>query len=846
MEKAADKKLTPLMKQYWDVKSVHTDKILFFRMGDFYELFDQDAVTAAPILGIALTARNKNQADATPMCGMPHHSVANYINKLLSHNFKVAICDQIEDPSTAKGIVKRAVTRILSPGMVYDPDTLDQITSNYICSYDETTVSFLDATTGEAFFYKFGNEIEKQKLINILQPVELVLDSKTYNKYLENKTELSGPCVTEHNELTGKNIHISSARLISYAVTMQGETVLQTLGEFEERFFAERMELNFQTVKHLEIFETYRGETKGSFFQAINKTKTAAGARKLKNWILFPLQNPESILNRQAQVKAWVNNPADLKRLRQVFSEMGDIERRLGKISNPTCNARDFIALKNSLVAGLQVSELSRGPRSLSKNSFTKDLEVASQKISSLIQKIERTIVDEPPLSTKNGHMIRAGFDTDLDHLIKLTEDSQGLLNEMEAREKETYQIPSLKIRYNSVFGFYIEVTKTHTDKVPKHYVRKQTLTNAERYITDELYKLEQQVLSAKTKREELEFAIFESLKNEILKNAQELLKFAHEWSEVDVISSLAWLAIEMNYTMPSFTKNRSLKLKSSRHPVIEQLSLKPFVPNDIEIAPNGCMLLTGPNMAGKSTLMRQVALTAILAQMGSFIPAKESQIPIFDRIFTRIGASDNLSEGLSTFMVEMTETAYLLKNSTEKSLVVLDEIGRGTSTYDGMSLAQAILEYLVTQVRSTTLFATHYHEITSLQARYPQIENVHMRVAEASLSKGIEITFLYTLTRGPANKTYGIEVAKLAGLPVQVTNLAKKLLEQKEGLREESLPLFSSNFTELSKGELEESSVEFPDKYRDVIEEISKFPTAQTSPLDALNKIEAWKKELN
>ncbi len=832
------------MKQYWEVKSVHMDKILFFRMGDFYELFDQDAITAAPLLGIALTARNKNNPEATAMCGMPHHSVANYINKLLAQNFKVAICDQVEDPATAKGIVKRAVTRILSPGMVYDPDTLDQVTSNYICSYDETTVSFLEATTGEAFYYKFGNEIERQKLINILQPVELVLDSKNYKAYLENKTSLEGPCVTEHNELTGQNVNISSARLLSYAITMQGEKVLQTLGEFEERNFHQRMELNFQTIKHLEIFETYRGESKGSFFYAINKTKTSSGSRKLKNWILFPLQNPQEILSRQAEVEFWITNSADLKRLRQTLGEMGDIERRLGKISNPTCNARDFVSLKNSLLAGIAVSRMSK-----------KHSERALHNISKLVESIEKTIVDEPPLATKNGHMIRAGFDADLDRLMKLTEDSQSLLNEMELAEKEKYQIPSLKIRYNSVFGFYIEVTKTHTDKVPKHYVRKQTLTNAERYITDELYKLESQVLSAKTKREELEFAIFEILKTEILKNAQELLKFAHDWSEVDVMSSLSWLALEMNYAKPTFTGSRSLKLKSSRHPVIEQLTLKPFVPNDIDIAPNGCMLLTGPNMAGKSTLMRQVALTAILAQMGSFIPAKESTLPIFDRIFTRIGASDNLSEGLSTFMVEMTETAHLLKNSTEKSLVVLDEIGRGTSTYDGMSLAQSILEYLVTTVKATTLFATHYHEITSLQARYPQIENAHMKVAEDKGDrKNRDITFLYTLTRGPANKSYGIEVAKLAGLPVQVTNLAKKILEQKENTQEESLPLFSMQNASLSDREDDSFESDVSGKWTDllsqnartVLEEITRFPTSQTSPLEALNKIEIWKKNLN
>jgi DNA mismatch repair protein MutS len=830
-----DKKLTPLMKQYWEVKSVHMDKILFFRMGDFYELFDQDAVTVAPILGIALTARNKNNPEATAMCGMPHHSAANYINKLLSQNFKVAICDQLEEATAGKGIVKRGVTRILSPGMVYDPETLDQVTNNYICSYDETTVSFLEATTGECFYYKFSNENECEKLIQILQPVELILDSKNYKNYLEAKT-LDGPCVTEHNELTGKNVNVSSARLLSYAITMQGEKVLQTLQPFEERNFTQRMELNFQTIKHLEIFETYRGETKGSFFNAINKTKTAAGSRKLKNWILFPLQNLAEILKRQTQIEFWSQKSAELKRIRQILGEMGDIERRLGKISNPTCNARDLASLKNSLQAGVQVSKLSN-----------QHSEVELHNILKVIQLVEKTIVDEPPIATKNGHMIRSGFDSDLDRLIELSEDSQSLLADMEKREKDTYGISSLKIRYNSVFGFYIEVTKTHTDKVPKHYVRKQTLTNAERYTTDELYKLETQVLSAKTKREELEFAIFDSLRNEILKNAQTLLKFSQEWSEIDVVSSLAWLALEMNYTKPTFTKDRSLKLKNSRHPVIEQLTLKPFVPNDIEILPNGCLFLTGPNMAGKSTLMRQVALTAILAQMGSFIPAKESLLPIFDRIFTRIGASDDLSRGLSTFMVEMTETAYLLKNSTEKSLVVLDEIGRGTSTYDGMSLAQSILEYLVSKVKATTLFATHYHEITSLQSKYTQIENMHMKVAEQNANqKNKDILFLYTLTRGPANKSYGIEVAKLAGLPIEVTSLAKKILEQKENSQSADLPLFTQKNSEISETK-DSSETDFvTGKWKEIIEEITQFPTTMTSPLEALNKIENWKKTLN
>lgn len=816
------------MKQYWDVKSAHTDKILFFRMGDFYELFDQDAITAAPILGIALTSRNKNQEDATALCGMPYHSVAQHINKLLSLNFKVAICDQIEDPALAKGIVQRAVTRILSPGMVYDPNTLDQAQNNYLCSFDNKTVSFLDATTGEAFFYQYPHPQELQKLISILNPVEMVLKESDYKKVLEDKKSLTGPCLSEHNDLLGdEKLHESSRRLLSYAVSMQGQSLLQTLQNFEERYLVSRMELGSQVLKHLEIFKTYQGEDKGSFFSAINKTKTAAGARKLKNWILFPLLDQQEILKRQKVITSWYQNVGFLKQIRQILSLMGDIERRMGKISNPTCNARDLISLKESLRSGLEVSSLAQIHQ-----------KQETQIIYEIVKKIEETIVSEPPVLVRGGHIIQKGYSQELDELISLTEDAQSLLQKMEQEEKEKYQIPSLKIRYNQVFGFYIEVTKTHIEKVPKHYIRKQTLTNAERYTTDELHRLEGKVLTAKTKREELEFHIFENLCSEILKKAPQILKLAHDWSEVDVCSSLAWLALEMNYVAPEFAMDRSLDLKASRHPVIEQFAKSQFVSNDIYVHPHGCLLLTGPNMAGKSTIMRQVALTAILAQIGSYVPAEQARLPLFDRIYTRIGASDFLTEGLSTFMVEMTETAYLLKNATNKSLVILDEIGRGTSTYDGMSLAQSILEYLVTQVSCMTFFATHYHELTNLAGAFSQIQNVHMKVAE----KNHEITFLYTLTRGPANKSYGIEVARLAGLPVSVTNRAKKILEGKEQLQSRELPLFSTVDQDASCAE----SLYNNEKFEKILLEIQSSSLNQMTPLEAMNMIANWQKSLN
>lgn len=829
-----DKKLTPLMKQYWDIKSAHADKIVFFRMGDFYELFDQDAITAAPILGIALTARNKNHGDNTAMCGMPHHSVHNYINKLLALNYKVAICDQVEDPKEAKGLVKRAITRVLSPGMVYDPETLEATQSNYLAAYDDTTLAFLESTTGEAFYVVFKNQDERQTLISVLNPTELVLEDSQHKNELSQKKDLTGPCLSEHaikpDALTEeeKKLPLACQRLLSYAISMQGEKIRQTLESFKEKKLQKRMEISSQVLAHLEVFETYSGQKQGSLFYALNKTQSAAGARKLKNWMLFPLTDVSDIQGRQRSVEFWMKDLGKLKELRRLMAQMGDIERRLGKISNPNCNARDLISLKDSLETGLHLSNLAQLPIDAG---FLKDL----------IARVGSTIREDAPLSTQAGHMIREGFSKELDHLISLSTNSQKLLSELEAREKEATQISSLKVRYNQVFGYYIEVTKTHTDKVPLHYVRKQTLTNAERYITDELQKLESEILSAQAKRSELESYIFESLRTYVLKVAPQLLELSHHWSELDVQSSLAWLALEHSYCKPEFSESRVLKLEGSRHAVVEQLVS--FVPNSIEMQPGGCLLLTGPNMAGKSTLMRQIALTAMMAQMGSFVPAQKAQLPVFDSVFTRIGASDMMSEGLSTFMVEMKETAYLLKHATSKSLVVLDEIGRGTSTYDGMSLAQAILVYLVTKIRAFSLFATHYHELTTLVAQFPQIQNAHMRVGEKTVQGQKEIQFLYTLESGPANKSYGIEVARLAGMPAEVTVLAKKVLDSKEKSRsDEALPLFAQVES------VEEASVVDVTNplWEKIILDISKTSIATTSPIDALNKIHQWQKDLN
>ncbi|MGZ3772097.1 MAG: DNA mismatch repair protein MutS [Bdellovibrio sp.] len=829
--------VTPLMKQFWDIKSVHQDKILLFRMGDFFEMFFDDAVKAAPVLGIALTQRNKKSQDETPMCGVPHHSIAGPINKLLSAGFKVAICDQLEDPKTAKGIVKRGVTRVLTPGMVYDSDTLDGTKPHYLVSLDNESISFLDTTTGEAFFFRSQNISELLRFTQILPVAEVVI-SKDEEVLLSG---LDGILISHHDELIDplhnllrKQAPLSAARLVSYVKHLSGEEALATLAPFVERDLEHRLELSGTVLRHLEIFSTYKGEGLGSLFHAINRTQTSAGSRLLRQWLSFPLRDEKAIEQRLDSVEFWRSHVLELKRVRQILGQMGDIERRLGKISQPQCNGRDLLALAGSVHAGISALEVLVHAAG-GKAHF--------EPLRDLAYKIERTLVDEPPLSTKQGYLIRQGVSAELDELIELSTHSQALVARMEAEEKEMTGISSLKIRYNNVFGYYIEITNTHKDKAPAHYQRKQTLTNAERYCTEELVELERKVLSANTKRADLEFEFFETLRKQILAECPALLSLAHQCSEVDVVSALAWLSLEEKYVRPLFTENHSLKLKASRHPVVEQTVKKNFVANDIEIRPHSCLLLTGPNMAGKSTLMRQVALNAILAQMGSFVPCDEACLPIFDSIFTRIGASDQLSEGLSTFMVEMTETSAMLKNATKDSLVILDEVGRGTSTFDGMCLAQAILEHLLSDVKAMTFFATHYHELTSLDQSYGQIVNAHMTVAE----RNGEIRFLHTLVKGPALKSYGVQVAELAGLPVSVTKRAKSLLRDIEAKKVQvssQLSLLDQipNFEETMEAKMEAASCEVPVEIKGLLNEVDKYPLMQMSPLDAMNQIAKWK----
>ena len=807
-------KLTPLMQQYWEIKNQHTDKVVLFRMGDFYEMFHDDAETAAPILNIALTQRNKKAADSTKMCGVPHHSIAGPIAKLLAAGKKVAMADQIEDPALAKGIVKRAVTRVLTPGMVYDPDTLDQLSANYLASYDNHQLSFVDITTGEAFCYEVNDPTEREELLAMLSPAELVLPAGRWADRRKQNTISHGVV----SEFGGEKAGCMDV-LKEYIAHMQGAEILKSIGEFELRKRQSHLRLSATVVRHLEMFEGAQGGREGTLIEAVNRTQTSAGARLLKTWLAAPLLDQEELRHRQDEIEMWTGRASELKRFRQTLAQLGDVERRLGKVHSTTFNGRDLAAIAQSVLVGESLSA-------------THPLQ-AKANLSGLIdgvrlaRKIESTLKEELPLLVKEGGLIRQGVNPELDQLIELTQDSQKLLLELETREKEATGITSLKVRYNSVFGFYIELTKTHSHKAPSHYRRKQTLTNAERYTTDELDRLEEKVLSARSKRDQLEFEIFNGLRQEVIAFAPQLLSLARAWTRWDVLAGLAWLAIERGYKRPSFTEH--LKLELCRHPVVEQTLGRGFVPNTVKLVPGECILLTGPNMAGKSTLMRQVALIAVMAQIGSYVPAEKAELPLFHEIFTRIGASDALNEGLSTFMVEMTETAQILKRVGTRSLVIMDEIGRGTSTYDGMSLAQAILEHMVGIKKPFLLFATHYHELTSLSAIHPLLHNKHMSVQE----RAGEIQFLHTLKDGPANQSYGIHVAKLAGLPAQVTARAQNILAGFEG----------------TNGQLSLMPPLTPSPPPEVpawINEVRGLDLSRMTPLDALNKLSQWQREVS
>jgi len=821
-------KLTPLMQQYWEIKSQHEDKILLFRMGDFYEMFFDDAVKAAPILDIALTSRNKSQGIDVPMCGVPHHSIAGPINKLLRAGLKVAICDQVEDPAQAKGIVKRAVTRVVTPGVIYDPDELEATASIFVaCVVFGWEISLVDTTTGACFFACDLNESQVQFLLDQYRPKELLLDPEIKPSFVFS-SELM---VTRLDAVQNKEAKNSREIIRDYVLSLQGNELAKTLKSFEE-IKLDGLKLSTTTIRHLEIFETSQREKKGSLFWAVDRTLTPMGGRRQRSLLGNPSGDLKTIQERLDAVQ-WFFERAELRvDIRRLLRNLGDLERKIAKLSNPLCNARDLSALAASLQTILEIRDLVL-PASQGEAQYHLG---GSEKI---IQRIKANLRDELPVSVREGGMIREGVSSELDEYIRLATHAQQALAELEARERGASGIQSLKVKFNNIFGYSIEVTHANRSKVPAHFIRKQTLANAERYITEELTALEQKILSAEQKRREMEYRYFNELRLWALDRSQALFKIAYSIASLDVHQGLAELAFERGYVRPeilAFTE--SLELTASRHPVIEQLGLEKFIPNDIVLGRGECILLTGPNMAGKSTLMRQVALTVLLAHCGSFVPASQAKLPLMDQIFTRIGASDHLTAGLSTFMVEMVETAQIVSQATGNSLVILDEIGRGTSTFDGMSLAQAILEHFSQNTGSWTFFATHYQELTGLESKWPTIKNFHMAIREYKGS----LVFLRKLTRGAASKSYGIQVAKQAGLPVSITERAHQVLReielQSKAVVQDQLPLFAGAMVAAADGGDARRSA--------FVDELKGLQIDGLTPLEALNKLSQWQRTLS
>lgn len=790
-------KLTPMMQQYQTVKNAHPDQILFFRLGDFYEMFLDDAILVSKELELTLTKRS-TAGDGIPMCGVPYHAAESYINKLVNKGYKVAICEQIGDPK-AKGLTKREVIKIVTPGTVMNESALTSSKNNYIALiYEENHTIYLagaDISTGECFYSIYDGPDRCQllfdELYRLMMPELLLIKPFSYERELKNflSLRLNNCLVNElteitsqiedlmlqhfdvHNRPDNKIAHKAIATLLEYL----HETVKTDLTHLNKLTYLDSSKSLFidtYTLRNLEITRNLRdGGKKDTLYDVLDFTKTAMGSRLLRKWLEYPLLSPKKINDRLDAVANLVSDFSLRNNLREQLKEIYDFERLLTRMEVGTANARDMNALKSSLYV------LPAIKKSLAK-ATAKLLVNIHQKISTyddLVVLIDKAIIEDPSFSIREGGFIKDGYNQELDEYRNIAKNSKRLLQQMEEGEKNKTGIKSLKIGYNKVFGYYIEVRHSSTEMVPENYIRKQTLANAERYITPELKEFETKILGAQEKIVQLEYNLFAELRDILKTKISSIQNTAHEIAILDVLVSLAQAGDEYNYIRPKLLDDGTIHIKDGRHPLVERiLNRDLFVPNDTHLdnAQNEIMIITGPNMAGKSTYMRQSALLTLMTQVGSFIPAREASISPVDKIFTRIGASDDLVSGQSTFMVEMNEVSHILKYATNKSLVILDEIGRGTSTYDGMSIARAVIEHIRDHIGAKTLFATHYHELTDLE------DDVHVKnYCIAVKEKGSDVTFLRRIIRGSADKSYGIHVAKLAGLPQEVVKRAETIL---------------------------------------------------------------------
>ncbi|WP_336156031.1 DNA mismatch repair protein MutS [Fusobacterium polymorphum] len=867
---------TPLMQQYKKIKEEYKNEILMFRLGDFYEMFFEDAETASKELGLTLTKRNREKGQDVPLAGVPYHSVASYIAKLVEKGYSVAICDQVEDPKSATGIVKREVTRVITPGTIIDVDFLDKNNNNYIaCIKINTTeniaaIAYADITTGEfsVFEIKGKNFFEKALAeMNKIQASEILLDEKTYSEYIEifkEKISFSGVKFTEVSNvkkaenfitsyfnimsvevfsLKSKDLAIStSANLLHYIDELQKGNDLP-FSKIEYKNIDNIMELNISTQNNLNLVPKRNEETRGTLLGVLDNCITSVGSRELKKIIKNPFLNIEKIKQRQFYVDYFYNDVLLRESIREYLKDIYDIERIAGKIIYGTENGKDLLSLKDSIRKSLEIYRL------LKEHQEIKDiLDIDVKMLLDIYNKIELIIDAEAPFSVREGGIIKDGYNSELDELRKISKLGKDFILEIEQREKERTGIKGLKIKYNKVFGYFIEVTKANEHLVPEDYIRKQTLVNSERYIVPDLKEYEEKVITAKSKIEALEYELFKQLTSEIKEHIDSLYKLANRIANLDIVSNFAHIATKNSYVKPEMNEGEILEIKGGRHPIVETLIPSgTYVKNDIILDDkNNLIILTGPNMSGKSTYMKQVALNIIMAHIGSYVAADYAKIPIVDKIFTRVGASDDLLTGQSTFMLEMTEVASILNSATKKSFVVLDEIGRGTSTYDGISIATAITEYIHNIIGAKTIFATHYHELTELEKELERAINFRVEVKE----DGKNVVFLREIVKGGADKSYGIEVARLSGVPKEVLNRSRKILKKLENrknlienkIKAEQMMLFGTGFEEDFEEEETEILSENEVKVLDILKNMD---LNSMSPLESLLKLNELKKIL-
>jgi DNA mismatch repair protein MutS len=889
---AEDPKMTPMMQQFYNIKQQHPDKILFYRMGDFYEMFGDDAVKAAKVLQIQLTTRNKNKEGAIPLCGVPIHAYEQYLDKLTQAGFKIAICEQTEDPALAKGLVRREVVRIITPGTVVSANLLDENENSFLCAVylnlkaKRIGIVFCDLSTGE---FELGEEDMGAGWSNILEwihvyrPKEILVPDSTsakekplYQEFIKqcsqmvNNTSLRP--VIEHldkihfdlkTSTRALQFHFSVSTLAGFGIE-DDSTALNAAGaafhylkETQQDTLKHivsikpiqkenQMLLDESTIRNLELFESSGGSgSQHSLIYLLDRCKTAMGARKLRRWLAGPLRKKSNIENRLDSVQGFLDQDLLTDKIRTDLSKTGDLERIIARISLPIASITDVVRLRESLVPLPELEQLFQQLDNTALFEKTSDFDP----LLDLTELLNSYILPNPSKKLKDGGYINTGIDERLDELKTLMKNGKQFIANMEAEEKKQTGISSLKIGYNKVFGYFIEVSNTSKHLVPESYIRKQTLVNNERYVTEKLKELEESILTSEDEAIALELEIFSRLKDRLQSEIPRIRHTAQILAEMDVLSTFAHNAKMHNYSRPEFDDNpnkRSIDIEEGRHPVIEALDMdEPFIPNDLSLDSDDeyILVITGPNMGGKSTYMRQTALIALMAQMGSFIPATKARLPVFDRIFTRVGASDNLTRGQSTFMVEMSEAASILNNATQSSLIILDEIGRGTSTFDGISIAWAIIEY-IHRLQSLTLFATHYHELILLESRLEGVRNAKVVVQEEDNN----LVFLRKVLKGETNKSYGIQVANLAGLPGDVVKRATELVTE--------LKIAEKQFNQLESMSVDGSSPD-PNRLENLqtsfilpeepwVEELKNFDINNSTPLETMDFLNRLQKKIN